>query len=127
MTRTEVNKFRKVLENIQAELGSGIRSREALTIESSPDDLDRIQNASERDYAMGNLERDSTRLRETKTAVRRIEAGTFGVCVGCEEDINPRRLAAVPFAPLCIVCQEAADLERKKPWSELEPSLVLAA
>src|SRR5580658_8846746 len=113
MTRTEVNKFRKVLENIQAELGTGIRNREALTIESSPDDLDRIQNASERDYAMSNLERNSTRLRETNAAIRRIEAGTFGVCVGCEEDINPRRLAAVPFAPLCIVCQEAADLERK--------------
>jgi len=127
MTRTEVNKFRQALENIQAELGTGIRNREALTIESSPDDLDRIQNASERDYAMSNLERNSTRLRETNAAIRRIEAGTFGVCVGCEEDINPRRLAAVPFAPLCIVCQEAADLERKTPWSEPEPALVLAA
>jgi DnaK suppressor protein len=127
MTRTEVSKFRQTLENLQAELGTGIRNREALTIESSPDDLDRIQNASERDYAMRNLERNSTRLRETNAAIRRIEAGTFGVCVGCEEDINPRRLAAVPFAPLCIVCQEAADLERKTPWSELEPELVLAA
>jgi DnaK suppressor protein len=127
MTRNEVNKFRQALESIQAELGTGIRNREALTIESSPDDLDRIQNASERDYVMGNLERDSTRLRETKAAIRRIEAGTFGICVGCEEDINPRRLAAVPFAPLCIVCQEAADLERKTPRTELEPAVVLAA
>jgi DnaK suppressor protein len=127
MTRTEVGKFRRALENIQAELGSGIRNREALTIESSPDDLDRIQNANERDYAMSHLERNSTRLREANAALRRIEAGTFGVCVGCEEDINPRRLAAVPFAALCIVCQEAADRERKTPWNELEPALVLAA
>ena len=127
MTKLEMNTFRGALENIRAELGNGIRNHEALTIESSPDDLDRIQNASERDYAMGILERESTRLRETRAAIRRIEAGTFGVCVGCEQDINPRRLAAVPFAPLCIVCQEAADLERKTPWSELEPALVLAA
>ena len=111
MTRTELNKFRNVLENIQTDLGSGIRNREALAIESSPDDLDRIQNASERDYAMSNLERNSSRLREAQAAIRRIGAGTFGVCTGCEEDISPKRLAAVPFASLCIVCQEAADRE----------------
>jgi DnaK suppressor protein len=127
MTKNEVNKFRGALENIQAELETGIRNREALTVEPSPDDLDRIQNASERDYAMSHLERNSTRLREINAAIRRIEGGAFGVCIGCEEDINPKRLAAVPFASLCIVCQEAADVERKAPWSELEPLLVVAA
>jgi DnaK suppressor protein len=127
MTRTEFNRFREALENLQTELGSGIRNREALAIETSPDDLDRIQHASERDYAMSYLERNSRRLRDVHAALGRMDAGMFGICTNCEDTINPKRLAAVPWTSFCIVCQEAADLEQKTSWSEMEPSLVLAA
>jgi DnaK suppressor protein len=127
MTKTELNTFRKTLESLQTELGGGIKNREALAIETSPDDLDRIQHASERDYAMSYLERNSRRLREVQTALRNIDAGTFGICASCEEEIHPKRLAAVPWTSFCIVCQEAADREQKSPADEMELSSVLAA
>src|ERR1700676_1252883 len=127
MTKTELNLFRRALENRQAELGNGSRNREALAIETSPDELDRIQHANDRDYAMSNLERNSNRLREVQTALRRIDAGAFGICVGCEESINPRRLAAIPWASFCIVCQEAADREQTTPRAEIDTTLVMAA
>jgi DnaK suppressor protein len=76
---------------------------------------------------MSNLERNSNRFREVRAALGRIDAGTFGVCVGCEEDINPKRLAAVPWASFCIVCQEAADREQKIHRSEIGPQLATAA
>src|ERR1700730_8516308 len=126
MTKTELNSFRRALENRQAELGNGNRNREALAIETSPDELDRIQEASDREWAMSNLERNSNRLREVRTALRRIEAGTFGICVDCEENINPKRLAAVPWASSCIVCQEAADRGQKTLRRGLDTSLVMA-
>jgi DnaK suppressor protein len=126
MTKTELNRFRRELEDQQTELGHGSRDREALAIETSPDDLDRIQHASERDAAMRDLERKSNRLREVQTALRRADAGTYGICTGCEETINLKRLAAVPWAALCIVCQEAADQERKTSWEEIDPSLMAA-
>jgi DnaK suppressor protein len=125
MTRIELDAFRRTLENRQAELGKG--NRESLAIEASPDELDRIQNAGERDYAMGNLERDALRLREVRRALDRIRAGTFGVCGGCEEDINPKRLAAVPWASSCIVCQAAADRALRTLRGECSDSLVMAA
>ena len=62
MTKTELNAFRRALENRQTELESGSTNREALAIETSPDELDRIQQASDRDYAISNLERSSSRL-----------------------------------------------------------------
>ena len=128
MTKTELNPFRRTLKNKQAELGKGSRSREALAIETSPDDLDRIQNTNDRDYAMGNLERASNRLREVRTALCRVDAGTFGICVGCAENINLKRLAAVPWASFCIVCQEASDRGHDAPGgSEMDRSLDLAA
>jgi DnaK suppressor protein len=127
MTRTELSTFRKALENKQEELGRGTLNREAVAISTSPEELDRIQDASDRDWAMSNLERNSTRLREVRAALGRIDAGTFGVCAGCEEDISPKRLAAVPWATSCITCQEAADREQNTPWNEGENSMDVAA
>ena len=122
MTKTALEGFRKFLEDKQAELRDGITDRRALAIESSPDELDRIQQARDREDAIGNLERNSGRLREVRSALRRIEAQTFGICVECEQNISPRRLAAVPWASLCIVCQEAADIEQLAPADDFEAS-----
>ena len=127
MTTIELKAFRRTLENRQNELGNENRNRDALAIETSPDQLDRIQHASDRDNAMDNLERRSKRLREVRTALRRIDAGTFGVCVGCEENINPRRLAAVPWASSCIVCQEVADRGQETSHSGMDASLLMEA
>ena len=127
MTKTELNAFRRALENRQAELGNANSNREALAMQPSPDELDRIQLASERDMAIGNLERGSSRLREVRAALRRIDAGTFGSCVECEADINPKRLAAIPWASSCIVCQEAADREQKAHRTDIDAALVMAA
>jgi DnaK suppressor protein len=43
-------------------------------------------------------------------AIARIDAGEYGVCRDCEQEIDPRRLAAVPYALLCTEC--AARRER---------------
>ena len=109
MTRLEINTFRKALEIRQTELGNTNRNREAMAIETSSDELDQTQHANDRDYAMSTLQRNSDRLREVRDALRRMEVGTFGFCAACEEEINPRRLAAVPWACFCVVCQEAED------------------
>ena len=112
MTKTELNKFRNVLETKQAELVQVIRNREAITIEKSPDALDEVQHAAERELAIRNLDRESGLLRNVRAALRRMDEGTFGVCLHCEEDISPKRLNAVPWTPFCIRCQEEADRNR---------------
>jgi len=127
MTKTELKAFRTILENRQVELEGRNRGRAALAIETSPDDLDRIQNSQERELAIGDLDRNSTFMREVRGALSRIDAGTFGICADCEETINPKRLAAIPWASCCIVCQESADREQKTPWGEIDASLAMAA
>jgi DnaK suppressor protein len=127
MTKTELNGFRSALQNRKTELESRNRSRGDLAIETSPDELDRIQDRQERELAIGTLDRNSTLLREVRAAVSRIEAGAFGICAVCEQEIHQKRLAAVPWASLCIVCQEAEDRERKTPWSEIETPFGMAA
>jgi DnaK suppressor protein len=38
--------------------------------------------------------------------------GDFGLCEDCEEEIGARRLAVVPYAPLCVACQSRRDPRR---------------
>ena len=124
MTKTDVNIFQRVLQNREIQLGNGNRNREALAIDTGADELDRIQQASVRDSVIGDLERNSGWLREVRTALHRIASREFGVCVACEEDISPKRLAAVPWGARCIGCQEA--LERETPKTEFDRSLLAA-
>lgn len=112
MTKTEINKYKAILEAKQAELVQFVRNREGIAIEKSPDALDEVQHAAERELAIRNLDRESQLLRHVRGALRRIEDGSFGVCAHCEEDISPKRINAVPWTAYCIQCQELADRNR---------------
>jgi DnaK suppressor protein len=109
MNQTELNKYRAVLEAKKADLSAGLRNREDIAIEKTPDALDEVQLAGERELAIRNLDRESSLLRNVRTALARINEGSYGVCLHCEEDIKPKRLEALPWAKYCIRCQEAAD------------------
>ncbi len=127
MTKTELTKYRNILEDKQADLEQVIRNREAITIEKSPDALDEVQHAAERELAIRNLDRESNLLRNVRAALRRMDDGTYGVCLHCEEDISPKRLYAVPWTPYCISCQEAADRSREEMTESFDDLLVNAA
>jgi DnaK suppressor protein len=126
MTKTELNRFRTTLTDKQAELEGGNHGRAALAVETCPDELDRIQLGQERDLAIDNLDRQAKLRRDVRAALARIAAGTFGICLDCEEDISLKRLSAVPWTASCIVCQEANDTMASQPWSAAEELLANA-
>ena len=109
MNQTELNKYRAILEAKQKELSVGLRNREDIAIEKTPDALDEVQLAGERELAIRNLDRESSLLRNVKGALGRIADGSYGICLHCEEEIKPKRLDAVPWTKFCIRCQELAD------------------
>ncbi|MGE5488735.1 MAG: TraR/DksA family transcriptional regulator [bacterium] len=127
MTKSELAKFKQILEAKQAELSAVIRRRDEIAIEKSPDAIDEVTRAAERELAIRNLDRESHLLRNVRAALRRIEDGSFGVCAHCEEEISPKRLAAVPWAPFCIRCQELADRNEREATATLESLLMNAA
>src|SRR5579883_2501441 len=127
MTKTELNNFKKILEQKQDELEQIVRNRDAIAIEQAADALDQVQHASERELAIRNLDRESNLLRNVRSALRRIEDGSFGTCLHCDEEISPKRLAAVPCAPFCIQCQQQADRNQDEGNDMLEDLLVNAA
>jgi DnaK suppressor protein len=124
MTKSEINKFKKILETKQTELERVVRNRDAIAIEKSADALDEVQHASERELAIRNLDRESNLLRSVRLALRRIEDGSFGTCLHCEEEISPKRIAAVPWAANCIQCQELADRNKEDGNETFDDELV---
>jgi len=122
MTKKDLNTYTNVLEAKQEELIRMVRNRDGIAIEKSPDALDEVQYATERELAIRSLDRDSVLLRNIRATLRRIEEGSFGVCVRCDEEISPKRLAALPWAAFCIHCQEIADQsegDRAEEFNEL--------
>ena len=127
MTKSELNKYKRALEAKQAELAHMISNRDGIAIEKCPDSLDEVQYATERELAIRSLDRDSNLLRNVRAALDRIEEGSFGVCLHCDEDISPKRLAAVPSTAFCIVCQEIADRSQYAGAETLDELLITAA
>jgi DnaK suppressor protein len=109
MTLAETEKLTSLLRTKETELSHSLRNRDEIVIEKASDALDEVQLMGERELAIRNLDRDSNALRQIRRALFRIANGTYGVCLHCEEDILPKRMAAVPWAAFCIRCQEKID------------------
>lgn len=86
-------------------------SPEPLTVERYADAVEEIVADAQRKQAAIDLERDTKMLHAVEDALRRLEDGSYGVCGECGEKIAPKRLTAVPWAALCLQCQELAEAE----------------
>jgi DnaK suppressor protein len=109
MTQTELSRFQAILSASIIELEQLIRDRDGIRVERSADQMEEIQQASERALSVCNLDRHFSHLRNVRAALRRTQEGSFGICQKCDDDIATKRLVAVPWAQFCIRCQEVVD------------------
>lgn len=106
---TEIHNHRAALERKLAELTNGFQDRSGLAIENSADMLDTIRMATDRDVLVQSMNINAQVLSDVREALARLGKGEYGVCEDCEESIAPRRLQAIPWARVCVRCQEARD------------------
>jgi RNA polymerase-binding protein DksA len=119
--------FQEILERKQAELERVLQNGDDLAVDKSADPMDEIQHAAERDLTIRNVDRKSTLLRDVKASLQRIRDGGFGTCIECEIAISPKRLAALPWAPRCLQCQETSDRDGREIAASSRENLVTAA
>ena len=85
---------------------------EEITMENTEDEGD-LAIISHNKHLLSNLNQDAFfRLKLIKEAIKVLDRGHYGECVRCENEIGEKRLLAVPWATLCIRCQEATEAER---------------
>ncbi len=111
--KRELEKYRRVLEQKKTELSEELakaRSAEEETNEESTQDIaDKAVSSYTREFLYSLTDGERTVLLQIDEALNRIDDGTYGFCVNCGAVISEKRLAAVPWTPHCVDCQELAE------------------
>ena len=109
MKKQDIEGCRRVLQTKKGQLLSGRHKAEGIIVERVPDSIEELTMEMERSMAVDALNRNAALLGQVTEALDRIEAGNYGVCMACENAISPKRLAALPWAALCLECQRMAE------------------
>jgi DnaK suppressor protein len=75
----------------------------------TPDPVDLAVRNYSKNVMLAVSENESRQLMLVDEALLRIEDDEYGVCQNCENEINPKRLAAIPWARYCLDCQELLE------------------
>ena len=75
----------------------------------TPDPVDLAVRNYSKNVMLAVSENESRQLTLVDEALLRVEDDEYGVCQNCEKDINPKRLAAIPWARYCLTCQELVE------------------
>jgi DnaK suppressor protein len=75
----------------------------------TPDPVDLAVRNYSKNVMLAVSENESRQLTLIDEALRRIEDEEYGPCQNCEKPINPKRLAAIPWARYCLDCQQLLE------------------
>ena len=104
-----IRRVRDELQEARQQLAFRIGLQDEGHVEQAADAMDQIQASEARELALRNLDRKARQLRQIVEALQRLDAGDYGVCSDCDEEIAAKRLRAVPWTQHCLKCQELFD------------------
>jgi DnaK suppressor protein len=110
-----VDHYKTILLAKERELGGEMARRrdDALDTKTADveDPIDAVTTAINQSEVLGEGQLAYDTLTMVRDALRRIEEGTYGICVDCGEAIETARLDAVPWTAYCLKDQEKHDKE----------------
>ena len=128
MDSWEIQRFRSILE-IQREQTVRVLDRlEDETRNADSDDAkdvgDLCTTALTKEAMFQRTSERRLMVRMIEAALARIQKGAFGVCVACGDDINPRRLDALPWTQYCLRCQQGFERGRGLEYQDDSADLI---
>lgn len=118
MTQPERQQFHEMLLAKQTELQDRMARRDDLEVQVSPDEFDARLQLVDREFQSGLLHQTALDLRQVRSALQRMDNGSYGICGECDEPISIARLKVIPWANYCIKCQEQIELEKLQESSD---------
>jgi DnaK suppressor protein len=113
MDKKRLEYYKKKLQTRREELLRIIARTEQEGREADEDptvDLaDKAANSYTKEFLFGQTHNDRSLLTLVDDALARIKKGTFGECISCNEELQQKRLEAVPWTRYCITCQEKKE------------------
>jgi len=119
MDKQDLEHFKKLIEAEKAELVDKLGYLRETAMDTTVKDAsgdhssysfhmaDQGTDSQEREKAFLFASRETQYLERLNLALRRIDEGTFGICVKCGKPIDKVRLEAVPIATMCLECKIA--------------------
>jgi len=117
MRAKEKKHFRNQLLEKRAELISVVQKtedygRQANTEAEGMDLADKASSSYTKEFMFSKSDGDRQLLQEVVDALRRLDEGGFGECMNCGEEVERKRMEAVPWSPFCLSCQAEAEAGR---------------
>lgn len=113
MDQTTLERFKKQLEEMEAELSAAVQGKaEAtapVTLDTSIGRLSRMDAIQSQQMALGLKARQQQALLRIRNALKAVANGTYGQCRRCKGPIAIERLEAQPDAVVCVQCAEATE------------------
>ena len=114
LSKNELDHFKTLLEQHRAQIIANAQETlaEDMTLDANdlPDEMDLASSEYLQSFQFRLRGREKHFLDKIGRALAKIEAGEFGLCEECGEEISAKRLEARPETALCIKCKE--DQER---------------
>ncbi|MGH9529876.1 MAG: TraR/DksA family transcriptional regulator [Terriglobales bacterium] len=118
MDRQKRRRLKHILESRRDEVLEILNrlQEEARTMDddSPQDSADRSISSLSKESLFQQSSQRRRSVRMIEAALERIREGTFGVCDDCGNDIQPRRLDALPWTQFCLGCQEKHEQEAEQ-------------
>ncbi len=125
MKKKEKEEFKQLLEKERETLQTQIEHLENNSLNKSQRELsgdlsaysfhmaDMGTDSFDRELTLGLVSSEQKLLYEVNEALRRLAEGEFGCCEQCRKSISRKRLQALPYASLCIKCEEEKEAGAK--------------
>ena len=113
MEKKKAEQYRKRLLAKQEELLRMVSKSEKdgrqVDEDITQDIADKAANSYTKEFLFHQSDDNRRILQLVTEAMERIKDGTYGLCVACQEEVQAKRLEAVPWARHCIECQEKQE------------------
>ena len=67
----------------------------------------------DREFSLGIADKEQVVIHRIDSAIEKIDTGTYGSCELCSKRITVARLKVVPYAELCMPCQEKQEKRKR--------------
>jgi len=113
MEKKKAEQYRKRLVAKQEELLRMVSKSEKdgrqVDEDITQDIADKAANSYTKEFLFHQSDDNRRILQLVTEALERIKDGTYGLCVACQDEVQAKRLEAVPWARHCIECQEKQE------------------
>jgi RNA polymerase-binding protein DksA len=115
MNKLDLTLIRETLIDEQVMFAADIKNEQDKLqhyVEENPDTFDLADKRLHQEITLNRLGNMEERLIQVTAALKRLDEGLYGICARCGNDIHPERLKAIPYATLCVNCQERLERVR---------------